>query len=102
MSLSSLYPLLGNLITYISLAENPGAPGGCESGGGLGGGLGGDSECDGSEGIISIFLFFPRHSKRKIIFIGAGGEGGIGGGLGAGAGGNGDTNAGGLGGGFGR
>ena len=59
MSLISLYHILGNLLTYITLAETPGAPGGCESGGGLGGGLGGDSECDGSEGIL--FIFSPKH-----------------------------------------
>ena len=46
----SLCPILGNLLTYIALAENPGAPGGCEGGGGLGGALGDDSECDGTEG----------------------------------------------------
>ena len=48
------------MLTYIALAENPGAPEKptCPPGaGGLGGGLGDDSECDGSEGII---LFFPQ------------------------------------------
>ena len=55
MSLLSLCHIIGNLLTYIALAETPGAPGGCEGGGGLGGGLGGDSECDGSEGIIFHF-----------------------------------------------
>ena len=69
MSLSSLCPLLGNLITYIALAENPGAPGGCEGGGGLGGGLGNDSDCDGSEGIISIFIFSQTFKTKNGILL---------------------------------
>ena len=67
MSLSSLCHLLGSLITYIALDENPGAPGGCESGGGFGGGLGDDSECNGSEGII--FIFFPDIQNKKSYFV---------------------------------
>ena len=64
MSLSSLCHLLGSLITYIALDENPGAPGGCEGGGGLGSGVGDNSECDGSEGIIYIF-FSPDIQNEK-------------------------------------
>ena len=65
MSLQSLCPILGNLLTYIALAEIPGAPGGCEGGGGLGGGLGDDYECDGSEGII--FIFSPNIENEKMV-----------------------------------
>ena len=70
MSLLSLCHIIGNLLTYIALAETPGAPGGCESGGGLGGGLGDDSECDGSAGIISILIFSLNiENKNKLYFV---------------------------------
>ena len=48
-----------------------------------------------------LYLFFSQNIEnlKKIIFLGAGGEGGLGGGLGAGDGGNGAPGGGGLGGG---